>query len=141
MDNSQLRLTELTRAQAMRLLASVPLGRIVFTHHALPAIRPGNHVVDGDDIVIRSHPGATVVSAGDAAGVVVAYEADEIDAVTRAGWTVTVTGTARLIDDPADAARYDQVLRPWVTGDTSQVVRVRADIVAGYTMTRPDDDL
>jgi hypothetical protein len=57
MDNTPRRLTELTRAQAMRLLASVPLGRIVFTHHALPAIRPVNHVIDGDDIIIRIQGG------------------------------------------------------------------------------------
>jgi hypothetical protein len=32
----------------MSLLASVPLGRIVFTARALPAIRPVSHLVDGD---------------------------------------------------------------------------------------------
>ncbi|MFD8980207.1 pyridoxamine 5'-phosphate oxidase family protein [Streptomyces sp. NPDC059564] len=41
------------------LLATVSLGRIVFTEHALPAVRPVNHCVDGEDIVIRTHGGGT----------------------------------------------------------------------------------
>jgi nitroimidazol reductase NimA-like FMN-containing flavoprotein (pyridoxamine 5'-phosphate oxidase superfamily) len=135
MDNTPRRLTELTRAQAMRLLASVPLGRIVFTHHALPAIRPVNHVIDGDDIIIRSHPGAAIISAADnSAGVIVAYEADAIAPATRTGWSVIVTGTARLIRDPADAARYEPMLQPWVAGDMSQLIRIQGGIVTGYSL-------
>lgn len=135
MDDDPRQLTELTRAQSMHLLGSVPLGRVVFTHHALPAIRPVNHIVDGDDIVIRSHPGAAIVSAADqAAGVIVAYEGDDISPSTRTGWTVIVTGTARLVGDPADTARYAPVLKPWVAGDMSQLIRIHADIVTGYAL-------
>lgn len=135
MDDDPRQLTGLTRAQSMHLLASVPLGRVVFTHHALPAIRPVNHIVDGDDIIIRSHPGAAIVSAADqAAGVIVAYEGDDISPATRTGWTVIVTGTARLVSDPADTARYAPVLRPWVAGDMSQLIRIHADIVTGYAL-------
>ena len=80
MCSSRRRLTELSRAESMRLLGSVSLGRLVFTFRAMPAIRPVNHVLDNGDIVIRSHSGAAVVSAADAAGhIVVAYEADTID--------------------------------------------------------------
>lgn len=138
MDTSPLRLIEVTRVEAMRLLGSVPVGRIVFTQHALPAIRPVNHLVEGSDVVVRTHPGAAVVSAvGEAAGVVVAYEADEISATTRAGWTVIVTGTARLVHDAADAARYESALRPWAAGDMSQIIRISADIVTGYKLEQP----
>jgi hypothetical protein len=134
METSPLRLTELTRARSMRLLAGVPFGRVVFTHHALPAIRPVNHTVDGEDIVIRSHPGATIVSATSGAGVIVAYEADAIDPATRTGWSVIVTGSAHLIRDPAEAARYESVLRPWVAGDMNELIRIHADIVTGYSL-------
>lgn len=119
----------------MRLLASVPIGRVVFTQRALPAVRPVNHMVDGNDIIIRSHPGAAIVFAADqGAGVVVAYEADQISPVTRTGWTVIVTGTARLVHDAADAARYESLLRPWIAGEMSQIIRVSADIVTGYNL-------
>ncbi|WP_370095729.1 hypothetical protein [Streptacidiphilus sp. MAP12-20] len=33
----------------------------MFTQHALPAIRPVNHIVDQGDIIIRSHNGADLV--------------------------------------------------------------------------------
>jgi len=102
-------LTELTRGQSLRLLASVRLGRIVFTHRALPAIRPVNHLLDGEDEVIRTHPGAAiVVDTGPASGVVVAYEADAIDPGTGLGWSVIVTGIARQVTSHDDVARYEQ---------------------------------
>ncbi|MFD8141548.1 pyridoxamine 5'-phosphate oxidase family protein [Streptomyces sp. NPDC059708] len=44
------RMRELDRAEALRLLATVSLGRVVFTHRALPAVRPVNHLVDGEDV-------------------------------------------------------------------------------------------
>jgi hypothetical protein len=63
MGAGQLRLTGLTREESLRLLGSVSLARIVFTQHAMPAIRPVNHALDGGDIIIRSHSGAAVVTA------------------------------------------------------------------------------
>ncbi len=49
---------ELDSAEALRLLGSVSLGRIVCTRHALPTVRPVNHALDDGDIVIRTHEGA-----------------------------------------------------------------------------------
>nr|WP_255360262.1 pyridoxamine 5'-phosphate oxidase family protein [Nocardia sp. BMG51109] len=43
---------DLDRAQALGLLASTDYGRIVFSRAALPAIRPVNHLVDGDEIIV-----------------------------------------------------------------------------------------
>ena len=66
---------ELAAAESWRLLASVSLGRIVFSQHAMPAIRPVNHLVNGQAIIIRSHLGAAIVAhAGADDGVVVCYE-------------------------------------------------------------------
>ncbi|MFD9517036.1 pyridoxamine 5'-phosphate oxidase family protein [Streptomyces sp. NPDC059979] len=46
---------ELDRAEALRLLSTVSLGRIVFTQHALPAVRPVNHLVVGENIMVGIH--------------------------------------------------------------------------------------
>jgi hypothetical protein len=43
---------ELGRGEAMRLLASVGYGRVVFTRDALPAIRPVNHLVDPGRVIV-----------------------------------------------------------------------------------------
>ena len=131
------RMVELNRADALQLLASVPIGRIVFTRHALPAIRPVNHIVDHGDIIIRTHEGAALSSAAEQAGpagVVVAYEADSIDPETRLGWSVVITGYARLITDAEQAAEYQRVLQPWVDQDMDYTVRIRPDLVTGYRL-------
>ncbi|MFJ8636283.1 pyridoxamine 5'-phosphate oxidase family protein [Streptomyces sp. NPDC093568] len=132
---------ELDDISALRLLGSVPLGRIVFTQHALPTVRPVNHALDGGDIVIRTHEGAALTShtrhAG-APGVVVAYEADAIDPRTHLGWSVVVTGYARLVTDPDDLAHCRALVRPWVDQAMDQVVRIRPDLVTGILLTADD---
>ncbi|MDT7845788.1 pyridoxamine 5'-phosphate oxidase family protein [Streptomyces justiciae] len=132
---------ELDSSEALRLLAGVSLGRVVFTRHALPQIRPVNHVVDGGDIVIRTHEGAALTShtgQADGSGVVVAYEADLIDPDTHLGWSVVVTGYAHLVTDPGELARYRAMLRPWVEQTMDYAVRIRPDLVTGVLLTAAD---
>ncbi|MFC4114229.1 pyridoxamine 5'-phosphate oxidase family protein [Nonomuraea zeae] len=127
-------LKELSAEDSLRLLASVPLGRVVFTRHALPAVRPVNHIVARGQIVIRSSPG-TVLSAELAAfETVVAFEADDLDVEQRLGWSVVVTGVARLVEDPGEVARYKAILRPWVAGEMEQVIRIRPEIITGFEL-------
>lgn len=127
-------LKELTPADSLRRLAGARLGRVVFTRHALPAIRPVNHIVSGGQIVIRSSLG-TILSAEIAASeAVVAFEADELDVERRLGWSVVVTGVARLIEDPGEAARYKDLLHPWVAGEMEQIIRIRPEIVTGFEL-------
>jgi nitroimidazol reductase NimA-like FMN-containing flavoprotein (pyridoxamine 5'-phosphate oxidase superfamily) len=133
--NDQRWLTELSRDESLRLLATVSLGRVFFTEHALPAVRPVNHLVEAGSVIIRSHVGAAVVSlAGRADGAVVAYEADEIDPASHLGWSVVVTGVARLVSDPAEVARYERLLRPWVAGRLDYVIRISPELVTGFRL-------
>lgn len=127
------RLTPLSRTQSLRLLAGVALGRVVFTERALPAIRPINHLVDNGMIIIRTHLGAAVLGA---VGMVVAYEADEIDPLAHTGWSVIVTGLARQVQDPDDLGRYERALRPWVDGEKDQVIAIEPELVTGYLLDR-----
>ena len=132
------RTAELGRAEAMALLGGVSLGRIVFTQNALPTIRPVNHVLDRGEIVIRTHAGAALTrQAGrsGAGGVVVAYEAEAIDPHTHLGWSVIVTGYARLVTDPDELARYQALLEPWVDQTMDYAVRIRPDLVTGLRLT------
>lgn len=132
---------ELDSAESLRLLGSVSLGRIVFTLHALPTVRPVNHVLDGGDIVIRTREGAALTSQTrqtDGPGVVVAYEADAIDPDTHLGWSVVVTGYAHLVTDPQELARYQRLLQPWVKQTLDYAVRIRPDLITGIRLTAPD---
>ncbi|OIV38061.1 hypothetical protein BIV57_07805 [Mangrovactinospora gilvigrisea] len=133
---------ETSPEDALRLLRGVPVGRVVFTQHALPAVRVVNHLLDaGGDILVRMHHGAALVDQIDAsedpAGVVVAYEADEIDAQTRTGWSVVVVGWAALdrsLDSDSDSGP-GALPRPWVDREMSHLVRIRPDVVTGTRIT------
>ncbi|MEV6325268.1 pyridoxamine 5'-phosphate oxidase family protein [Nocardia sp. NPDC051787] len=127
---------ELDRAEAMWLLESAPLGRVVFTRDALPAIRPVNHLVeDGGVIIVRTQLISRLSSAvrGNSP-VVVAYEADDIDPVRRVGWSVVVTGLAHTITDADRIARYEQLLHPWVDKVMDTVIAIEPTIVTGIRL-------
>ncbi|WP_328924004.1 pyridoxamine 5'-phosphate oxidase family protein [Streptomyces sp. NBC_00190] len=131
------RMRELDRAEALRLLATVSLGRIVFTRHALPAVRPVNHLVEGEDIIVRIHDDgalASLVAPADVPGVVVAYEADTIDPDTHLGWSVVVTGYAYRVADADEVDRYAARLRPWVDRPMTHALRIRPDLVTGFRL-------
>jgi pyridoxamine 5'-phosphate oxidase-like protein len=124
---------ELTEGECWQLLGSVSLGRVVFTHHAMPAIRPVNHLVDSRKIIVRSHLGAAITSRADV-GSVVCYEADDLDPVRHTGWSVIATGLARLVQEPDAIARYEQLLEPWVAGELDQVISIEPQFVTGVRL-------
>jgi hypothetical protein len=112
----------------------------VFTHRAMPAIRPVNHFIDGQTIVIRTHDGAAIASRamehsadseGTPSGSVVCYEADELDPVRHTGWSVIATGFARLVTNPDDIARYAATTEPWIAGEMNQVVVIEPQFISG----------
>ena len=124
---------ELDRAEAMRLMASVGYGRVVFTQGALPAIRTVNHLVDGGRVIVRTRVTAklsTAMRSSPTSHVVVAYQADDLDPQRQAGWSVVVTGLARTVTDRDEIARYEQLLHPWVN-QADTVVAIEPQMVTG----------
>ncbi len=125
---------QLDEFEAMRLLASIDHGRVVFNDKALPTIRLVNHLVDDGRIIVRTRLAAkvsTVVRSGADAGVVMAYEVDRLDPERRAGWSVAVTGWATTITDPQQLARYEQLLHPWVNMTMDTMIAIRPEIITG----------
>ncbi|MDX3747506.1 MULTISPECIES: pyridoxamine 5'-phosphate oxidase family protein [unclassified Streptomyces] len=131
------RSVELDEAEALRLLGSVGLGRAVFTRHALPAVRPVNHIVAGGDVIVRTHQGSALAAyvRGTSADTVLAYEADVIDSVSHLGWSVVVTGYARLVTDPAELDGFRGRLRQWADQVMDLAVRIHPEMVTGLRLT------
>ncbi|WP_406016438.1 pyridoxamine 5'-phosphate oxidase family protein [Streptomyces sp. NBC_00984] len=131
------RTVELTGTQALSLLGGASLGRIVFTQRALPAIRPVNHLLDHGQIVILTHQDSDLFAQardhGDR-GVVVAYQADDIDPLTHLGWSVVATGYCRPVADPDALSRYHRLLRPWPGPVMNCAVRIRPHLVTGIRL-------
>lgn len=117
-------------ARCLQLLETAPVGRLVFTEHALPAVHPVNFLRHEDSIVIRTGPGPKLEAA--VRGDVVAFEADHIDPASHAGWSVLVIGRAAVVDDVEELlAVLDVRRRPWVRGRGGHVIRVSADRITG----------
>ncbi|MEU8305470.1 pyridoxamine 5'-phosphate oxidase family protein [Actinomadura sp. NPDC048955] len=117
----------LTRAECLRLMGTAAVGRIVFTRQALPAVAPVGFVVDGEDVVIPVSRGSGLVAA--TRGAIVAFQADDLDAADRIGWSVTVVGRARVVRDPGDRAR--EALRPWTAGTGAEFILVSCGRISG----------
>lgn len=120
----------LTEAECLRLLASVPVGRMVFHIGGLPAVRLVNFSVDDSSIVFLTAPGEKTQVA--ARGDVVAFEVDEYDVERHLGWTVTVIGHASLVTDAADLRQLRRMRIPqWAPGDRRQLVRIDIESIEG----------
>ncbi|MEU9135186.1 pyridoxamine 5'-phosphate oxidase family protein [Streptomyces sp. NPDC048404] len=122
---------ELDRQECLRLLAKVPVGRVVYTRQALPAVLPVNFCLDTDDsVLLRTSTHTELLRGID--GVVVAFEADEFDAETRTGWSVVVTGRATVVTDPAEHERLTEVgPTSWMPTRSTVFVRIESEMVNG----------
>ena len=129
-------MTRLDREECLRLLATAPVGRLIFTMNALPAVRPVNFALTGGLILLRTAADSTV--ARKIHGDIVVFEADELDTATSSGWSVTVTGRAALVTDPGAAARYQAIpLVPWAPGPRDQFVTIAIELAEGQRVRRP----
>jgi len=127
----------LDRQECLRLLAKVPVGRVVYTRQALPAVLPINFSLDtNSSVVLRTSPQSDLVRAID--GVVVAFEADEFDAETRSGWSVVITGRASVVTDPAENERLSQSGPvSWMPLQDAVFVRIESEMVTGRELRGP----
>jgi nitroimidazol reductase NimA-like FMN-containing flavoprotein (pyridoxamine 5'-phosphate oxidase superfamily) len=98
------RLQSLTRTECLELLSRGSLGRVAFTERALPAIRPVNYALVGNQVLLRTEAEGLGRRLD---GQIVAFEVDEMDVDTGTGWSVVVTGTARLLRRAGDLMRLD----------------------------------
>ncbi len=129
-------LDELTTEECYALLPTVPIGRIVFTDHALPAVQPVNFVVDGPDIAFRTGEGSKLAVA--VSRTVVAFEVDSYDVEVRQGWSVVLVGRSFEVTDPAERERILGVpLNVWADGPRDHVIKVVPRIVTGRRIGRP----
>ena len=115
----------------LRLLASVPVGRVGFHADGEVVVLPVNHAVDGQDVVFRTARGSKL-SAAEGQNPV-AFEADDYNSQTRSGWSVLVTGRAQVVDEEAEVQRLSRLgLHPWATSvDRPFWIRIRPTAVTG----------
>jgi len=127
-------LAPLSKDQCLRLIDTVPFGRIVFTSRAMPAVRLVPHIRMGDQIVIPASPDLGVTTGK--TGTVVAYETDLIGAGQRPAWTVLVIGRAREVPVRELPAGQRERLGAWPGDAPDAVIMITTDLVTGEQVHR-----
>ena len=114
---------------AVALLGRRGVCRVVFTADALPAVLPVNYAVEAESIVLSTGRDSRLATA--AAGGVLAIQVDDLDPVSRTGWSVVVTGAASLIPGGPDWERLRQLVDQWVPQRDEVGIRVPMTVVSG----------
>lgn len=115
----------------IRLLTSVPVGRIGFQADGEVVVLPVNHIVDGQTVAFRTASGSKL-SAAEGQNQVV-FEADDYDPGRRTGWSVVVKGLAEMVYEDAEVEALNRRgVDPWADGaDRPFWIRVRPASVSG----------
>lgn len=124
-------LQHLDRAECIRLLGSVSVGRLGLLVDGRPEILPVTYALDEETVVFRTAEGTVLTQA---AMQVVAFEADQIDEATRTGWSVLAQGVAHDVSDALDT-RSERLralaLVTWAPGRRHRWFRLDAHRLTG----------
>ncbi|GAA2000633.1 pyridoxamine 5'-phosphate oxidase family protein [Catenulispora subtropica] len=119
----------LAEEEALRLAATAPVGRVVYSRYAMPAVHLVNFKLDGKDVVFKTRKGAKFAAA--VADTVIAFEVDEFDPATRSGWTVTLTGRSSLVTSKPEQERLAGLdIDPWIP-DREYFIKVQTQLITG----------
>lgn len=119
----------LGRAECLRLLGTVSLGRVGITIGALPVVVPMNFRLIADRVVFRVGLGTNLDAA--ILDAVVAFEADEVKQPGSGGWSVSVTGVAREVTDPEMAQMRQENISRWTVWGADRYIAISTDMVSG----------
>ncbi len=119
----------LSREECELHLAGGGVGRFVFLAPQGPVALPVNFRYLDGDVLFRTRPKGALAAA---AGTTVSVEVDRIDDAMSEGWSVLVTGRARLVDDPAEREQAgDLGIEPWPGGHREALMRIETEEISG----------
>lgn len=131
----------LSRAECLELLPTVPVGWISYCHASQPQLVPVNFVVHQDEVMARTSYGSKLAAA--AHELVTSFGVSATNPSSRIGWSVTVTGRARLIGDIGDIDDLDLAgmtidpLEAWAPEDKEFYIGIRITDISGRRIATP----
>jgi len=119
----------LSREECEAHVSGGGIGRLAFLAKDGPAALPVNfRFFDGDVVFLTRAEGVLAAAAGTRVG----FEADHIDDAMSEGWSVLISGRARLVDDPAELEQIAALgIEPWPGGRREAVIRIETDTISG----------
>jgi transcriptional regulator with XRE-family HTH domain len=129
-------LQRLTTDECRAHVAAGGIGRFLFVDPGRgPVAIPVNYKTDGDDVIFRT-TGTSGVGADiwltAALAQKVSFDVDHLDDTLSEGWSVLLSGTARVITDPAELDRVKGLdIEPWAGGDRNVYVRLTPTEITG----------
>jgi len=121
----------LDRAECLALLGTARVGRVVYTHRAMPAVEPVRFSVRDDAVVFAASSGSALFAG--ALDNVVAFEVDDFDPDLGTGWYVTVLGWAA---EAREAALLTLPVCTWTPTIGKRYLRIPVTSVSGHRVTR-----
>jgi Pyridoxamine 5'-phosphate oxidase/Helix-turn-helix domain len=134
-------LESLTMRQCEAHLAAGGVGRVVFTTERGPVALPVNfEFTEGQIVLSTDVKKAALLETLPA----VAFEVDRVDDAMSEGWSVVVSGRARLVDDPEELLRLSSLgLEPWTGGNRHSLICITPTETTGRVIVHdsaPDKD-
>jgi len=121
----------LDRVECLALLSSARVGRVVYTHRAMPAVEPVRFSVRDDAVIFAASSGSPLYAG--ALDTVVAFEVDDFDPDLGDGWYVTVLGWAV---ETREAALLALPVCTWTPAIGKRYLRIPVTSVSGHRVTR-----
>jgi transcriptional regulator with XRE-family HTH domain len=122
-------LEPMEREECLRLLEPGGVGRIAMTSGDQLVVLPVNYAVHDGQVVFRTAPATVLAHLADGP---VAFEIDRIDDGMREGWSVLVTGRARVLTEPElHVLAAGVTVEPWAGGARDLYVAVEPENITG----------
>lgn len=120
------RLHDLAADECWSLAASRTVGRLAWSGSEGPVVIPVNFTVDGQHVHVRTAAYSTIARECDDSQV--AFEVDDLDEVSRTGWSVLMRGVAHL---DYEGGHHPDDPEVWPAGARALRVSVDVDLVSG----------
>jgi transcriptional regulator with XRE-family HTH domain len=124
-------LETLTTAQCLAHVAAGGVGRFLFVEPGRgPVAIPVNFVLDTNEVVFRTGQRTSIAEA--MRDQQVSFDVDHLDAALTEGWSVLLSGTARIVTDPGELKHAAALgIQPWAGGERDVYVRMAFSRVTG----------
>ena len=123
-------LSELDQPTCHRLIEPGGVGRVVYCAARGPVAVPVNFKTLDQDVVFRTEASFSLIP--DLVGDRISFEVDRIDDPLTEGWSVLLTGRARVITDDDEIAKVESLgVEPWALGERNTYFRLTPDVVTG----------